>query len=75
MWRVVFSRGGEAGCFIIRTEKEGEKKSVQPFDPFRHVQLLTFLIHNSMVKVLVLLNRVEPFILNFELDYRVILCF
>lgn len=52
VWRVVFSRGGEAGCFIIRAEREGEKKSVRPFDPYRYVQVLLFLVHNCMVKVL-----------------------
>ena len=49
-WQVVFSRGGQTGCFVLRDEGKTKLSATIPAAT-QHIRVLLFLIENCLVKV------------------------
>ena len=49
-WQVVFSGGGQTGCFVLRDEGKTKLGATNPAAT-QHIRVLLFLIENCLVKV------------------------
>ena len=49
-WRVVFSRGGQTGCFVLQDKRKSQQSTTNP-TATQHIRVLLFLVQNCLVKV------------------------
>ena len=49
-WQVVFSRGGQTGCFVLQDERKSQQSTTNP-TATQHIRVLLFLVQNCLVKV------------------------
>lgn len=49
-WRVVFSRGGQTGCFVLQDKRESQQSTTHS-TATQHIRVLLFLVQNCLVRV------------------------